>query len=237
MLTVPQFLAGNLASLRQRIKDATQAAGRAPGSVTLIGVSKTQPAEMVAAARAAGVTDLGENYLQEALAKIAALPREGLQWHFIGQMQSNKTRPVAEHFDWVHTVDRLKLAERLSAQRPFHGPPLKVCLQVKLGDEVTKGGVTPAELPALAHAVARLPNLNLRGLMCIPPESDDAAVQRSHFARLRRLLEALRADGLPLDVLSMGMSGDLESAIHEGATHVRVGTALFGPRVRHDAKQ
>jgi hypothetical protein len=237
MLTVPQFLAGNLARLRQRIEDATRSAGRAPGSVTLIGVSKTQPIELVAAARAAGLSDFGENYLQEALAKIAAMPREGLQWHFIGQLQSNKTRPVAEHFDWVHTVDRLKVAERLSAQRPFHGPPLNLCLQVKLGDEDGKGGVAPADLPALARNVAQLPRLTLRGLMCIPPESADAAVQRSYFGTLRRLAEALRVDGLPVDVLSMGMSADLESAIHEGATHVRVGTALFGPRVRHDATQ
>ena len=237
MLTVPQFLAGNLARLRHRIEDATRAAGRPPHGVTLIGVSKTQPVELVAAARAAGVTDLGENYLQEALAKIAAVPRDGLRWHYIGQLQSNKTRPVAEQFDWVHTVDRLKVAERLSAQRPFHGPPLNVCLQVKLGAEDTKGGVAPADLPALAQAVAGLPRLTLRGLMCIPPESDDAAVQRGYFAQLRSLADALRAGGLPLDVLSMGMSGDLESAIHEGATHVRVGTALFGPRVRHDATQ
>ena len=237
MLTVPQFLAGNLARLRQRIEDATRAAGRPPHCVTLIGVSKTQPVELVAAARAAGVTDLGENYLQEALAKIAAVPRDGLRWHYIGQLQSNKTRPVAEQFDWVHTVDRLKVAERLSAQRPFHGPPLNVCLQVKRGAEDPKGGGAPADLPALAQAVAGLPRLTLRGLMCIPPESDDAAVQRGYFAQLRSLADALRAGGLPLDVLSMGMSGDLESAIHEGATHVRFGTALFGPRVRHDATQ
>ncbi|MEI8297317.1 MAG: YggS family pyridoxal phosphate-dependent enzyme [Pseudomonadota bacterium] len=237
MLTGPQFLVGNLARLRQRIEDATQAAGRPPGSVTLIGVSKAQPADLVAAAIAAGVADLGENYLQEALPKIAALPRAGLQWHYIGQLQSNKTRPVAEHFDWVHTVDRLKLAARLSEQRPIHCEPLKICLQVKLGDEDAKGGVAPGELPALAYAVARLPCLTLRGLMCVPPASDDAAVQRSYFGELRRLLEGLRAGGLALDVLSMGMSGDFESAIQEGATHVRVGTTLFGPRVRHDAKQ
>ena len=220
MLTGPQFLAGNLASLMQRIEAATRSAGRPAGSVTLVGVSKTQPTEAVAAARLAGVTDFGENYLQEALQKIAAMPRDGIRWHYIGQLQSNKTRPVAEQFDWVHTVDRLKVAERLSAQRPFHGPALNVCLQVKLADEDTK--------------VAALPRLALRGLMCIPPESDDAAVQRGYFARLRELSARLVAEGLALDTLSMGMSADLESAILEGATHVRVGTALFGPRVTHD---
>lgn len=235
MLTLSQFLAGNLASVRKRIEVATQTAGRPPGSVTLIGVSKTQPAEAVAAAREAGLTDFGENYLQEALGKMAALRHAGVQWHYIGQLQSNKTRAVAEQFDWVHTVDRLKVAERLSAQRPFHGPALNVCLQVKLGDEDSKGGVAPAGLSGLAQAVALLPRLMLRGLMCIPPESDDAAVQRAQFAQLRRLAERLRADGVPLDVLSMGMSADLEAAIAEGATHVRIGSALFGPRVSHDA--
>jgi hypothetical protein len=234
MLTAPQFLAGNLADLERRIAEATRRAGRPPGSVTLVGVSKTQPAEAVLAARAAGVTDFGENYLQEAGPKIAAIPREGLRWHYIGQLQSNKTRPVAELFDWVHTVDRLKVAERLSAQRAFHGPPLNVCLQVKLAAEDTKGGVDPGDLPALAHAVAALPRLKLRGLMCIPPESGNVAVQRGHFARLRELLAELVAGGLALDTLSMGMSGDLESAILEGATHVRIGTALFGARKTHD---
>jgi pyridoxal phosphate enzyme (YggS family) len=234
MLTVPQFLAGNLADLERRIEAATALAGRKPGSVTLVGVSKTQPATAVAAARAAGLVDFGENYLQEAVLKIAAMPREGIRWHYIGQLQSNKTRPVAELFDWVHTVDRLKVAERLSAQRPFHGPALNVCLQVKLAAEDTKGGVEPDELATLARAVAALPRLALRGLMCIPPESDDAAVQRGHFARLRALSAALVADGLPLDTLSMGMSADLESAILEGATHVRIGTALFGPRNTHE---
>jgi hypothetical protein len=233
MLTGPQFLAANIEAVRSRIVAAARAAGRPPESVTLIGVTKGQPAELVAAAREAGLTDLGENYVQEALAKIASVPRPGLTWHFIGQLQANKTRPIAEQFDWVHTVDRLKLAERLSAQRPFHGPPLTVCLQVKLADEAGKGGVAPAELPALARAVAALPRLALRGLMCVPPPSDDLAVQRGYFARLRELAEALRRDGLTLDVLSMGMSADLEAAVLEGATHVRIGTALFGPRSVH----
>ncbi|HUO79563.1 MAG TPA: YggS family pyridoxal phosphate-dependent enzyme [Steroidobacteraceae bacterium] len=235
MLTGPQNLAANIEAVRRRIAAAALAAGRRPDSVTLVGVTKGHPVEVAVAARAAGLTDLGENYLQEALAKIAAVPRAGLRWHFIGQLQTNKTRAVAEHFDWVHTVDRLKLAERLSAQRPFHGPPLAVCLQVKLADEAAKGGVAPAELPALARAVAALPRLALRGLMCVPPESDDPATQRDFFARLRVLAEELGRDGLALDTLSMGMSADLEAAILEGATHVRIGTALFGPRSAHAA--
>ncbi len=234
MLTGPQFSPANVDAVRHRISTAALAAGRPPGSVTLIGVSKGQPVERVAAARDAGLTDFGENYVQEALAKIAAVPRAGLSWHFIGQLQTNKTRVVAEQFDWVHTVDRLKIAERLSAQRPFHGPPLAVCLQVKLADEAVKGGASPAELPALARAVAALPRLALRGLMCVPPESDDLAVQRGYFARLRELAESLRRQGLALDALSMGMSADLEAAVLEGATHVRIGTALFGPRSVHE---
>src|SRR5262249_18964951 len=153
-----------------------------------------------------------------------------LTWHFIGRLQANKTRPVAEAFDWVHALDRLKIAERLSAQRPFHAPPLNVCLQVNLAGEASKGGVTPAELPGLAAPVARLPRLALRGLMCIPPEESDPQRQRAWFAQLRGLREQLQATGLALDTLSMGMSGDFEAAIAEGATIVRVGTALFGPR-------
>jgi PLP dependent protein len=234
MLTGPQNLAANIEAVRRRIAAAARAAGRHADSVTLVGVTKGQPAELAAAARAAGLADLGENYVQEALAKIAAVPRQGLTWHFIGQLQTNKTRPIAEQFDWVHTIDRLKFAERLSAQRPFQGPPLAVCLQVKLADEPSKGGVVPAELPALARAVARLPRLALRGLMCVPPESSDRATQRGYFARLRELAEGLSRDGLALDALSMGMSADLESAVLEGATHVRIGTALFGPRSAHE---
>ena len=233
MLTPPQFLAVNLTTVHQRMSLAAARAGRDPQSVRLIAVSKGQPTEAVVAAAAAGVTDFGENYLQEALAKIAEVPRTGLTWHFIGQLQSNKTRPVAEQFDWVHTVDRLKLAERLSAQRPAEVGPLNICLQVKLADEAAKGGIAPDDLPALAHAVQSLPRLQLRGLMCVPPASDDPAVERSHFAQLRRLAEALRRDGIPLDTLSMGMSDDLESAILEGATHIRIGTAIFGPRNLH----
>jgi pyridoxal phosphate enzyme (YggS family) len=230
MLIGPQFLGANLASVRQRIAAAAQRAGRAPESVTLIGVSKTQPVAAVADAIAAGLRDLGENYVQEGVTKITQLGRESVAWHFIGQLQSNKTKPVAEHFDWVHTVDRLKIAERLSAQRPHYGPELQVCLQVQVEDEPQKGGVPPSDLPALADAVARLPRLKLRGLMCIPPAHDDEARQRAAFARLRVLRDSLNAAGHALDVLSMGMSADFEAAILEGATHVRVGTAIFGPR-------
>jgi len=230
MLASPQFSPKRLAAVRDRIGTAVAAAGRPPGCVTLIAVTKTQPAAVVASAREAGLNNFGENYLQEALPKIAAVPRDGIAWHYIGQLQSNKTRPVAEQFDWVHTVDRLKLAERLSGQRPHYGPPLNVCLQVKLAEEAGKGGVSPEELPRLAHAVAVLPRLVLRGLMCIPPESDDRRVQRGHFAALQNLYHSLRATGLCLDTLSMGMSADLESAIFEGATHIRIGTALFGSR-------
>jgi len=232
MLTAPQFLPGRLAAFRERIAAAARAAGRAPESVTLVGVGKTQPVDVIVAARAAGLTDLAENYVQEALAKIAAVPRAGTVWHFIGELQTNKSRAVAEHFDWIHTVDRLKLAERLSAQRPFHGPPLKVLLQVNIGGEASKGGVAPGELAPLAHAVAKLPRLELRGLMCVPPPSDDAAEQRAFFAQLRQLRDDLNRDGLSLDALSMGMSNDFEAAILEGATHIRIGTALFGPRDR-----
>jgi pyridoxal phosphate enzyme (YggS family) len=232
MLTAPQFLPGRLTAFREMIAAAARAAGRATESVTLVGVGKTQPPEVLVAARVAGLTDLAENYVQEALAKIAAVPRPGTTWHFIGTLQTNKTRAVAEHFDWVHTLDRLKLAERLSAQRPFHGPPLQVLVQVKLAAEDTKGGVEPAALPALAHAIAALPRLTLRGLMCVPPPSEDPAVQRGFFAQLRRLRDDLGGEGLALDVLSMGMSSDFEAAILEGATHIRIGTALFGPRER-----
>jgi pyridoxal phosphate enzyme (YggS family) len=232
MLTNTQFSPSRLAAVHDRIESAVLAAGRPAGSVTLIGVTKTQPSGVVEAAIQAGLLQLGENYLQEALPKMALLEpyRERVTWHYIGQLQSNKTRPVAEQFDWVHTVDRLKVAERLSAQRSFHGPPLNVCLQIRLGDEPTKGGLPPSEALPLAQAVAALPRLRLRGLMCIPPESTDVDVQRRHFATLRQVLERLNADGMALDTLSMGMSGDLEAAIIEGATHVRIGTAVFGER-------
>lgn len=234
MLTNPQFSPLRLTAVRERIARAAVLAGRQPGAITLIGVAKTQPAPVVGAAIAAGLTQIGENYLQEALPRMASLvaSREQVSWHYIGQLQSNKCRPVAEFFDWVHTVDRLKVAERLSVQRPAHAPALNVCIQVKLGDEATKGGVLPSALPDLASSIVALPRLRLRGLMCIPPETPDPTKQRHYFAALRQLREDLNGQGLGLDTLSMGMSADLEAAIMEGATHVRIGTAIFGERTK-----
>jgi len=226
----PQNLPAVLRALRERMARAAAAAGRSAESVTLLAVGKAQPLELLAAAADCGVGDFGESYLQEALQKIAALQERALTWHFIGRIQANKTRPIAESFAWVHAVDRLKIAERLAAQRPFHAPPLNVCLQVNVAAEATKGGVTPAELPALAAAVAQLPRLALRGLMCIPPEEIEPARQRAWFARLRVLKDELNRTGLSLDTLSMGMSADFEAAIQEGATLVRLGTILFGAR-------
>lgn len=185
---------------------------------------------MVRSAAKLGLRDFAESYPQEGVAKIAAAALDGLCWHFVGQVQSNKTRLLAERFDWVHGVDRLQIAARLSAQRPHYAPPLDVCLQVKLAPEPGKAGVAPEEVAALAAEVAALPRIRLRGLMCIPPETRDESEQRRQFRRLRELQVALNAAGHELDVLSMGMSGDFESAIREGATHVRIGTAIFGPR-------
>ena len=209
---------------------AAASAGRNVDSVTLLAVSKGQAPELIRAAAAEGVSDVGESYLAEALAKLEELGDLPLTWHFVGRLQANKTRQVAEHFAWVHGLDRLKIAERLAAQRPYHAPALNVCIQVNLADEATKGGVPAAEAPALAAAVAALPRLALRGLMCIPPEETDPLRQREWFARLRELQESLNTGSLSLDTLSMGMSGDFEAAIQEGATVVRIGTALFGPR-------
>lgn len=224
---VMSTIAENIAKVRARIREAAQATGRDPKGVNLLAVSKTKPAADVREAHAAGMVDFGENYLQEALAKQLELADLTLTWHFIGPIQSNKTRPIAEHFQWVHSVDRLKVAERLSAQRPAHLPPLNVCLQVNVSGEDSKSGCSAAELPALARAVAALPNLRLRGLMAIPEPTEDVAAQHAAFARLRELLTTL---DLGLDTLSMGMSHDLEAAIAEGATWVRIGTALFGAR-------
>jgi PLP dependent protein len=229
MLMGPQNLPEQVRNLRNRIDSAASAAMRNVDSVTLLAVSKAQPAERVRVA-ALGLRDFGESYVQEALEKIEALRDLNLTWHFIGRLQANKTRPVAASFDWVHAVDRLKIAERLSEQRPFHAPPLNVCLQVNIAGEGSKGGVATSELPALASAVAALPRLKLRGLMCIPPDEEDPARQRVWFANMRRAFETLNAAGAQLDTLSMGMSGDFESAILEGATIVRIGTALFGSR-------
>ncbi|MHA6198422.1 YggS family pyridoxal phosphate-dependent enzyme [Pseudomonas wadenswilerensis] len=220
-------IADNLSTLATRIHDAATASGRDPASIHLLAVSKTKPSAAVREAFAAGVRDVGENYLQEALSKQAELTDLPLTWHFIGPIQSNKTRAIAEHFDWVHSVDRLKIAQRLSEQRPDHLPPLNLCLQVNVSGEDSKSGCTPEELPALAQAIAALPKLRLRGLMAIPEPTDDRAAQDAAFARVRELQDNL---GLGLDTLSMGMSHDLESAIAQGATWVRIGTALFGAR-------
>jgi PLP dependent protein len=230
MLIGPQNLAVHVNHVRSRIIHAAKAAGRDPASVTLIAVTKAKPAESVRAAATAGVTDFGENYVQEATAKMDQLTDLPVRWHFIGAVQSNKTRVIAERFEWVHGIDRLSVAQRLSAQRPFHAPPLNVCIQVALVPEPTKGGLEPAKLDALARATALLPRLRLRGLMCVPPPQPDVPAQRAVFARLRILLEGLNATGLDLDTLSMGMSDDFESAIAEGATLVRIGTAIFGSR-------
>lgn len=231
MLTAPQFSPAALQSVRTRIVRAAERAGRDPDSIRLLAVSKQQPAALVRAAAAAGQTEFGENYVQEGIDKVAALADvPGLVWHFIGQVQGNKTREVAERFDWVHTVDRERIASRLSAQRPHDAAPLQVLLQVRLTDEPGKGGVTPAEAPALAAAVTALPQLRLRGLMCIPPPAADQEAQRRPFRQLRELMESLDPAGHSLDTLSMGMSDDLEAAVLEGATIVRVGTAIFGRR-------
>lgn len=223
-------LAGRLAQVQQAITDAASRHGRASDLVTLLAVSKTQPADVLRAAYAAGQRCFGENYLQEALAKIEALADLDIEWHFIGPMQSNKTRPIASHFAWVHSVDRLKLAERLSEQRPAGLPPLNICLQVNVSAEASKSGCSLDELPDLADAVAVLPRLRLRGLMAIPAPATGLEQQRQPFRMLRQALELLQARGLALDTLSMGMSDDLEAAIAEGATVVRVGSAIFGIR-------
>jgi pyridoxal phosphate enzyme (YggS family) len=222
----------NLQQVHGRIEAACAAARRPVQSVTLLAVSKTMPADAVRAAHAAGQRAFGENYVQEAVEKISALAdlRSQLEWHLIGPLQGNKTRIVAEHFDWVHSVDRLKVAERLSQQRPEHLSPLQVCLQVNVSGESSKSGAAPAEVSALAHAVAALPRLRLRGLMSIPEPAADEAAQRRPHRELHALWQSLRDQGLALDTLSMGMSADLEAAIAEGATLVRVGTAVFGAR-------
>jgi len=230
MLTAPQFSAERLKSVLARIESAARRAGRDPATVALLAVSKQHPAEAVRAAASAGQRHFGENYPQEALAKIESLRDLPLTWHFIGQLQSNKTRDVAQAFQWVHTLDRAKIAERLSAQRPHYAGPLDVLLQVRLAEESGKGGIEIAQVPALAEIVAGLPRLRLRGLMCIPPPQADEALQHEPFRRLREVLLDLNRGGHSLDTLSMGMSADLEAAIAEGATIVRVGTAIFGPR-------
>lgn len=220
-------IADNIASVAARIAAAANAAGRDESSIHLLAVSKTKPAAALREAHAAGIRDFGENYLQEALGKQLELVDLPLTWHFIGPIQSNKTRAIAEHFDWVHSVDRLKIAQRLSEQRPAELPPLNICIQVNVSGEASKSGCASADLPALATAIAQLPHLCLRGLMAIPEPTDERSAQDAAFAAVRQLQEQLNLD---LDTLSMGMSHDLESAIAQGATWVRIGTALFGAR-------
>jgi PLP dependent protein len=225
-------VARHLDEVRQRITKAAADASRDASTVTLLAVSKTFPAEDVRAAFNAGQRAFGENYVQEAVAKITELAdlRSQVEWHFIGPLQSNKTKVVAENFDWVHSVDRLKIAERLSDQRGDNMAALNVCLQVNVSGEASKSGVTPDETLALAHAIAALPKLRLRGLMAIPEPAGTLDEQRAPHRRLREIMDTLRADGLELDTLSMGMSADIEAAILEGATMVRIGTAIFGAR-------
>lgn len=225
-------IAANIQQVQERIARACAEAQRDVQSVTLLAVSKTFPSDTVREAAACGLRRFGENYVQEAIEKIQSLEdlREQLEWHLIGPLQSNKTRVVAEHFDWVHSVDRLKIAERLSAQRSAHLPPLQLCLQVNISGEESKSGLAPALVREVAHQVAALPHVKLRGLMAIPEPAADPDAQRHPHRALRELMDTLNRDGLALDTLSMGMTADLEAAILEGATIVRVGTAIFGKR-------
>ena len=226
----PQNLRENLGKVRARIAAAAALAGRDVCAITLLAVTKAQPAETVRAAAAEGLMDFGESYLQEALPKLALLQDLGLVWHFVGRLQANKTRLIAAHFDWVHSVDRAEIAERLSRQRPYHAPPLNLCLQVNVGGQATKGGVPIEELPRLAAHTASLSRIRVRGLMCIPPAGVDTGRQRAAFAPVRQLFDRMNAEGAGFDTLSLGMSGDLEAAILEGSTMVRIGTAIFGAR-------
>ena len=227
-----RLLADNIAKLLERVRLAAEKSQRAAGDIRVLAVSKTHPAEAIRAAHRHGLDHFGESYLQEALAKIAALAELPVTWHFIGPIQSNKTRSIAEHFAWVHSVDRGRIARRLSDQRPGDLPPLQVCLQVNISGEQSKSGVDPQDLPRLAAEVLELPRLRLRGLMAIPAPTGDPAQQRAAFSRLRGQLAQLGALAPGLDTLSMGMSDDLEAAIAEGATIVRVGSGIFGSRNR-----
>ena len=224
-------IAARLNQVKQRIQDAEQAADRQAGSVQLLAVSKTQPVEVIRASINIGQLCFGESYAQEAVAKIQQLANvPGIEWHFIGPIQSNKTASLAEHFDWIHSVDRLKIAQRLNDQRPADKAPLNICIQVDTSGEISKSGISPDQLAELAQQIRQLPRLRLRGLMTIPAREDDTEQQRLPFRQLRELFETLNAQGLQLDTLSMGMTDDMEAAIQEGATIVRIGTALFGPR-------
>ena len=226
-------IASNLQAVRDAIASAAVGADRHAGDINLLAVSKTFAPDALREAYQAGQTCFAESYVQEALDKIAALQDIPIEWHYIGPIQSNKTRAIAENFAWVHSVDRLKIAKRLSEQRPAHLPPLQVCLQVNISQEASKSGAVPDEVDALAHAIAKLPNLKLRGLMAVPAPSDEIAAQRLPFEKLRELRDQLNRQGLQLDTLSMGMSHDFAAAIAEGATIVRIGTAIFGDRAYH----
>jgi len=220
----------NFREIQELLASAAADAARPADQIRLLAVSKKKPLEDIQALATAGQRDFGENFVQESLQKIENIARDDLKWHFIGHLQANKTRAVAEHFHWVHTIDRLKIAQRLSKQRPHYAGDLNVCIEVNIDNEAQKSGVPPADVPVLAAAIAALPRLKLRGLMCLPAIRQEFEEQRKPFAALRKLLEALRSDGLELDTLSMGMSADYAAAIHEGATIVRVGTAIFGAR-------
>jgi len=219
-----------LRQIRERISSACQSVGRDPSEIALMAVSKRHPVAAVRAALAAGQVDFGENFVQEGIAKIEAIGQADVRWHFIGHLQSNKTRAAASWFDWVQTVDRARIARRLNDQRPHHADPLQVCIQVRIGEEDAKSGVDPQQVMPLAATIRELPRLRLRGLMAIPPPSAHAEQQRANFRRLAELFQSLRDGGYELDTLSMGMSDDLEAAIAEGSTMLRIGTALFGPR-------
>ncbi len=227
-------IASNLQAVRAAIASAAVSAGRPVDGIALLAVSKTFAADALRCACQAGQTRFAESYLQEALGKMALLQDLAIEWHFIGPIQSNKTRAIAEHFSWVHSVDRLKIAERLSSQRPAHLPPLQVCVQVNISNEDSKSGVAPEDVDMLAHAIVQMPNLRLRGLMAVPAASDDIMAQRNAFTRLRKIYDQFNTQGLQLDTLSMGMSHDFVSAIGEGATMVRIGSAIFGDRIYKD---
>lgn len=234
MHLIMSLISRNLQVVHDGIATAARRAGRNSDEVRLLAVSKTFGPEAILEAAQAGQTAFGENYLQEALDKMMALhalqPALRLEWHFIGPIQSNKTRAIAEHFDWVHSIEREKIAQRLSDQRPQHLPPLNVCLQINISGEASKSGATPEQAPQLARAIAGMPRLRLRGLMAIPEPADDGEQQRMPFRRMRMLFDEMRAQGLAIDTLSMGMSADMGAAIAEGSTMVRVGTAIFGKR-------
>src|SRR6187399_1347727 len=230
MLSLPQNCSEGAQATQTRIAQACRAASRSVDSVTLLAVSKGQSSAAIDSAARVGIENFGENFLQESLPKIEALAGRELTWHFIGRLQANKTRPVAENFAWVHAVDRFKIAERLSAQRPYHAPPLNVCLQLHVGGEASKGGVESTGMRDLARQVGTLPRLRLRGLMCMPPAESEVARQRQWFRETRQVFDYLNEHGFGLDTLSMGTTADFEAAILEGSTMVRIGTAIFGPR-------